>query len=144
MRRRNGSGDRRHKMTDCSSATEPRAGCHSEENRAGCCQTLYYLFFLSLYTVPSVRIFRRFQLETQWYKGALHCHTRVSDGDSTPQEVADWHRKHGYDFIVITITTDYRRNDPGLNRDRNFLVIPGEGGKRHVREAGGPHKRHHY
>ncbi|MGV8123750.1 MAG: PHP domain-containing protein [Candidatus Xenobiia bacterium LiM19] len=63
----------------------------------------------------------------KWYKGALHCHTTVSDGDSTPQEVADWHKNHGYDFIVITDHDRYTDvNALGLNHDKNFLVIPGE------------------
>ncbi|MGZ5442768.1 MAG: hypothetical protein ACXW5U_18720 [Thermoanaerobaculia bacterium] len=30
-----------------------------------------------------------------WLKGNLHTHTAMSDGDSTPQEMAAWYRDHG-------------------------------------------------
>jgi hypothetical protein len=35
-------------------------------------------------------------------KGCLHCHTTCSDGDLTPQEVADAYQARGYDFIAYT------------------------------------------
>ena len=37
-----------------------------------------------------------------WLKGNLHTHTSMSDGDSTPAEMATWYRDHGYQFLVIT------------------------------------------
>jgi len=35
-------------------------------------------------------------------KGCVHCHTTCSDGDLTPQEVADAYQAGGYDFIAYT------------------------------------------
>ena len=40
--------------------------------------------------------------ELTWYRGSLHNHTNRSDGDSDPEEVADWYCRNGYDFIVFT------------------------------------------
>lgn len=127
MRRRNGSGDRRHKMTDCSSAQNPEPAAIRRKTEPAVAR-LCIIFFFSLFTLFLLFVSSAASSsKLKWYKGALHCHTTVSDGDSTPQEVADWHRKHGYDFIVITDHDRYTDvNALGLNRDRNFLVIPGE------------------
>ena len=38
----------------------------------------------------------------KWYSGALHLHTRHSDGTLTPAALADAARDAGYDFIAIT------------------------------------------
>jgi hypothetical protein len=38
----------------------------------------------------------------KWYSGALHLHTRHSDGTLTPTALADAARDAGYDFIAIT------------------------------------------
>jgi hypothetical protein len=62
-----------------------------------------------------------------WYKGALHCHSTVSDGDSSPEDVAAWHRAHGYSFVCITDHNKYTDvNRRGLNADPDFLVMGGE------------------
>jgi len=65
--------------------------------------------------------------KSQWYRGCLHCHTNVSDGDSSPEQVVEWYRNHGYQFIALT---DHNRftdvNRAGLNRYDDFLVISGE------------------
>lgn len=37
-----------------------------------------------------------------WYKGNLHVHTTRSDGERTPEEVADWYRAGGYHFLALT------------------------------------------
>lgn len=59
-----------------------------------------------------------------WVKGSLHIHTANSDGDSSPQEVAEWYREHGYRFIAIS---DHgNMTDPtGLGSD-GFVLITGE------------------
>jgi len=78
------------------------------------------LFLLFLSASASVK-------KPRWYKGALHVHTKVSDGDSTPAEVVEWHKRHGYDFMVLTDHDRYTDvNARGLNSDGSFLVIPGE------------------
>lgn len=37
-----------------------------------------------------------------WYRGNLHTHTLWSDGDDYPEMVADWYRRHGYNFLAFT------------------------------------------
>jgi len=64
---------------------------------------------------------------TRWYRGNTHAHTTMSDGDSPPEEVAQWYKAHGYHFLVLSdhnVFTDPKR----LARlvDSTFLLIPGE------------------
>ena len=40
--------------------------------------------------------------EGQFYKANLHCHTTVSDGVMTPQEVKDYYKERGYSVVAIT------------------------------------------
>ena len=57
----------------------------------------------------------------QW-KGNFHCHSTESDGERTPQEVADLYSRAGYDFLAIT---DHRKVvDPASVRT-GLLLIPG-------------------
>ncbi len=37
-----------------------------------------------------------------WYKGNLHAHTTLSDGQLTPDEVAKLYKDAGYDFLALT------------------------------------------
>lgn len=65
----------------------------------------------------------------RWYKGNTHTHTINSDGDSTPDEVVQWYRTHGYQFLVLT-DHNFLTNVTGLNAvhaaDEKFLVVRGE------------------
>ncbi|MBR2262926.1 MAG: hypothetical protein IJ917_01045, partial [Firmicutes bacterium] len=45
-----------------------------------------------------------------WYKGNLHMHTQVSDGDLPFEEAVALYRKAGYDFLAIT---DHRKRFGG-------------------------------
>ncbi len=36
------------------------------------------------------------------YKANLHCHTKVSDGLNTPEEMRDFYKAHGYSVLAIT------------------------------------------
>ena len=56
-----------------------------------------------------------------WYKGNLHMHTTVSDGDMDPIEAIGIYRSAGYDFIAIT---DHRKAGY-LWQDDEFLILPG-------------------
>ncbi len=38
----------------------------------------------------------------RWYKGNLHLHTTVSDGQKTPEESFELYLAHGYDFVART------------------------------------------
>ncbi len=62
---------------------------------------------------------------TMWVKGNIHTHTTESDGDASPQAVADWYSTRGYDFLMIT---DHNKlTDPAKIKCREgFLLIPGE------------------
>lgn len=56
-----------------------------------------------------------------WLKGNLHCHTTVSEGHTTPEQVIRMYEEAGYDFLSLTehnIYTEYE--DHG-----NLVVIPG-------------------
>jgi hypothetical protein len=37
-----------------------------------------------------------------WYKGNTHTHTLWSDGNEFPEMVADWYKKHGYQFLALS------------------------------------------
>jgi hypothetical protein len=38
----------------------------------------------------------------RFYKGNLHCHSTVSDGRLTPEEVCNYYRAAGYNFLSVT------------------------------------------
>ncbi|MGI9628219.1 MAG: CehA/McbA family metallohydrolase [Longimicrobiales bacterium] len=62
-----------------------------------------------------------------WYKGNTHTHTTESDGDSSPEYVAQWYKDHEYDFLVLSDHNVF--TDPqALSHltDESFLLIPGE------------------
>lgn len=37
-----------------------------------------------------------------WYKGNTHSHSYWSDGNDFPEEVMEWYKSHGYNFISLT------------------------------------------
>jgi hypothetical protein len=39
---------------------------------------------------------------TAWYKGNLHTHSFWSDGDDFPEMIADWYKRHGYQFLALS------------------------------------------
>jgi len=61
-------------------------------------------------------------IEGQWFKGNLHCHTTESDGKLKPEEVVQFYRTRGYQFISITDHWKITRV-PSLAGE--FLSIPG-------------------
>jgi hypothetical protein len=73
-------------------------------------------FFYILVPAPALR----------WFKGNLHTHTIHSDGDSSPEDVLSWYKRHGYNFISLT---DHNTlTDPSPYRyfvDETFILIPG-------------------
>jgi hypothetical protein len=65
----------------------------------------------------------------RWYKGNTHTHTLNSDGDSSPDDVAKWYRRHGYQFLVLTdhnLLTSVEAVNALHGLDDQFLVIRGE------------------
>ena len=56
-----------------------------------------------------------------WYKGNMHMHTTVSDGELEPVEAINVYREAGYDFIAIS---DHRKVGHPWQDDQ-FLILPG-------------------
>jgi len=61
---------------------------------------------------------------TGWFKGQLHTHSDQSDGDDTPEEVANWYKDHNYDFLVLS---DHTRVTPFEHfSEPGFLAMEGD------------------
>jgi hypothetical protein len=63
-----------------------------------------------------------------WYRGNTHTHTSNSDGDSSPEVVVDWYRKHGYHFVVLTdhdLRTPVDELNAAFAEPGEFLVMAG-------------------
>ena len=58
-----------------------------------------------------------------WYKANLHCHTTVSDGFYTPEEIKKKYSEKGYSIVAFT-DHEYIANHNDLT-DENFLAING-------------------
>ena len=58
-----------------------------------------------------------------FYKANLHCHTTVSDGKMTPQEIKEHYMKNGYSIVAFT-DHDVMVTHPEL-ADENFLPLNG-------------------
>ena len=58
-----------------------------------------------------------------WYKGSLHAHSTESDGDESPERVAQWFDDHDYDFLVLSDHNVRTVIEGGLPSP---LMIPGE------------------
>lgn len=39
---------------------------------------------------------------TRWLKGNTHTHSLWSDGDAAPEHIAEWYKKNGYHFLVLS------------------------------------------
>jgi hypothetical protein len=55
-----------------------------------------------------------------WLRGELHCHTRHSDGDSSPDDVVALARERGLDFLAIT-----DHNTTSTQRELRAVAEPG-------------------
>ncbi|MCL2571120.1 MAG: CehA/McbA family metallohydrolase [Defluviitaleaceae bacterium] len=56
-----------------------------------------------------------------WYKANLHCHTTVSDGNHTPEEIKQMYMAQGYSIVAFTDHNVFESHSH-LN-DANFLAI---------------------
>lgn len=59
--------------------------------------------------------------KTGYYKANLHCHTTISDGELSPEEIKTEYRKQGYSIIAFTDHRSY-----GWHKeldDENFLAL---------------------
>jgi len=64
-----------------------------------------------------------FKNDQNLYKANLHCHTTVSDGDCTPEEIKEIYKKEGYSVVAYT-DHDIMVAHPEL-RDDEFLPLTG-------------------
>lgn len=63
----------------------------------------FLILLLSLINLaPYARAQEAADSGAKWYKGNLHTHTTLSDGDSSPEKVIAWYLEHEYDFLAIT------------------------------------------
>ena len=56
-----------------------------------------------------------------WYRANMHCHSTISDGNLTPEQLKEAYKNHGYSILAITdheILVDHS----DLN-DENFLTL---------------------
>ena len=70
-----------------------------------------------------------------FYKANIHCHTVLSDGKMTPEQVKDYYKKHGYSIIAYTDHNKYFHHK-NLN-DKDFLTIGGFEADFHVYDKSG-------
>jgi hypothetical protein len=67
--------------------------------------------------------------EGRFFRGNLHCHSNLSDGQWSPEDVARAYRDAGYDFLCLSdhFEAEYgwRITDTRPLRDENFTTIVG-------------------
>ncbi len=56
-----------------------------------------------------------------YYKGNMHCHSTLSDGRLTPEQLKAYYMEHGYSFLAIT-DHEHLNNNSYLD-DSDFLTI---------------------
>lgn len=62
------------------------------------------------------------QASPRYWKGNLHTHSLWSDGDDFPEMIADWYKRHGYDFLALS---DHNI----LSEGERWLDVPAEGAR---------------
>ena len=67
--------------------------------------------------------------EGRFFRGNLHCHSNLSDGQTSPEDVASAYRDAGYDFLCLSdhFEAEYgwRITDTRHLRDKDFTTILG-------------------
>ncbi len=58
-----------------------------------------------------------------FYKANLHCHTKLSDGSLTPEQIKEVYQAHGYS--VVAFTDHELLHDNSTLTDENFLALTG-------------------
>ena len=62
-------------------------------------------------------------IRAKQFKANLHCHSTLSDGALTPQELKDAYKSHGY--AILSITDHERPHDHSALNDPDFLLLTG-------------------
>lgn len=84
---------------------------------------LHMLYAKNITGVEKMENMLPFEGEGKWFKGNLHCHSTVSDGKISPDEVVEIYKKRGWNFLAFTEHDTYshwKKWD-----DENFITIPG-------------------
>ncbi|RPI54744.1 MAG: PHP domain-containing protein [Chloroflexi bacterium] len=63
-----------------------------------------------------------FSLPGNWYRGILHVHSTLSDGERAPDEVLAWYRARGYHFVALT---DHDVLSQGRPLAEDFVTLSG-------------------
>jgi hypothetical protein len=102
---------------------------------------------LALYGLLALVLAAKPAPEKKWFRGNTHTHTLWSDGDGAPEEVAEWYKTHGYQFLVLSdhnIIADVEKwcsvsDEKGsrLTTERLDRLIAKYGSKVEVREKEG-------
>jgi hypothetical protein len=60
----------------------------------------------------------------RYWKGNLHTHSFWSDGDDFPEMIADWYKRHGYEFLTLSDHNVLSEGERWLNvtEDREPIV----------------------
>lgn len=58
-----------------------------------------------------------------FYKGNMHCHSTISDGNLTPSELKELYKRRGYSFLAIT-DHEFLEDNSYLD-DEKFITITG-------------------
>lgn len=61
--------------------------------------------------------------EGQWYKGNLHCHSTITDGSISPEDLLRKYWEKGYDFLSVTDHNIF--GIPAVSKDIPIIMIPG-------------------
>lgn len=61
--------------------------------------------------------------DMQYYRANLHCHTNISDGRRSPEEIKELYASHGYSVVAYTDHNVFLSHDE-LN-DESFLALHG-------------------
>ena len=52
--------------------------------------------------------------EAGYYKANLHCHTTLSDGEFTPEQIKAAYQEQGYSIVAFTDHRRYSRTSPDV------------------------------
>ena len=75
--------------------------------------------------------------QKSWLKGNLHTHTTNSDGDESPEHVAEWYHEHGYDWLCLSDHNHLTILEGSVAEKAKWpLLVRGE--EVTSRDAGGP------
>ncbi len=60
---------------------------------------------------------------TKYWKGNLHTHSLWSDGNDFPEMIADWYKRHGYNFLTLSDHNVLSEGDRWVNVSSNKVAM---------------------